>query len=73
MHSFCFAYNFDRCKVLDINNCKARCSFFKTKQQHILSRRLANERLSSLNEKIQSNIADKYYGGVMPWLDNDLG
>ena len=71
MHRFCFAYSDDRCKVLDISNCKAPCSFYKTKQQHLLSRRLANERPASLEEYIQRDIADKYYGGVMPWRESD--
>ena len=45
------------------------CPFFKTMPEHIASCDAANERLAKLPEDLQTMIAEKYYGGVMPWKE----
>lgn len=45
------------------------CAFHKTMSEHIASCDAANERLAKLPEDLQTMIAEKYYGGVMPWKE----
>ena len=64
------------CKILDIKECMGEnCSFFKTAKQQKADRAKAYLHIASLGYLKQRNIADKYYGGKMPWLkggaDND--
>ena len=57
------------CKKLVVDKCIGEsCSFIQTKEQADVSQKKSFERLTSLNQKWQSYIADKYYGGKMPWL-----
>jgi hypothetical protein len=37
--------------------------------EHLASCDAANERLAKLPEDLQTMIAEKYYGGVMPWKE----
>lgn len=57
----------NQCKVLDKKNCVG-CSFFTTQANSDKRKQAANERLRHLPVKKQLEIADKYYGGVSPWL-----
>jgi len=71
MNNRCFALNgYNQCKVLTVIKCPGiSCSFFNTPEQAIESRRKANARLASLDQKYQKHIADTYYHGKMPWLE----
>ncbi len=57
------------CKKLTVNKCIGEsCSFAQNKEQVEASRKKSFERLSNLDKGHQGYIADKYYGGKMPWL-----
>jgi len=47
--------------------CDGVCGFHKTRKAVKASLRVANARLASLSHDEQLYIADKYYGGKMPW------
>lgn len=56
------------CKRLTVNKCSGEnCSFIQTRKQLEESNKYSFNRLSSLNKEHQVYIADKYYGGLMPW------
>ncbi len=55
-----------RCKWLNVPACiGAGCSYAGRS-----SASCARRRLRSLDETTQSHIADKYYGGARPWLED---
>lgn len=56
-----------RCKILTVSECPAKCSFYQTEEQAKASQQRANARLRSLLQGYQQMIANKYYGGTMPW------
>ena len=57
-----------KCKKLIVDICLGeKCSFKQTKTQEKESRKLAFDRLAKLDGAQQLYIADKYYGGDMPW------
>lgn len=47
----------------------SNCAFYKTQAELDESRLVANMRLASLPKEHQIQIADKYYKGEMPWLE----
>lgn len=67
----------ERCFALRVNGkCSAQkggctgragCAFFKTVRQLKEEQRRVNARLSGLPLEEQLYIADKYFGGTMPW------
>jgi hypothetical protein len=71
MENRCFGLNkYNQCQVLTVVNCPGiSCSFYKTPEQAEESRRKANARLASLDKAYQKFIADTYYRGKMPWLE----
>lgn len=57
-----------RCRELTFKKCKGTaCRFCLTKDRFADSRRKWSDRLNSLDEKKQSEISKKYYGGKTPW------
>ena len=44
-------------------------AFYKAMPEHIASCEAANGRLAKLPDDVQAKIAEKYYGGVMPWKE----
>ena len=65
----CFANkNGTGCKIMQSEICDGVCGFHKTRKAAKASLRAANVRLASLPHDEQQYIADKYYGGNMPWL-----
>lgn len=60
----CFAYRQNGCTALKIRKCEG-CSFYKTKEEYQLGRRLALERILSLDKDLQDHINKTYYGGKM--------
>ncbi len=56
----------NRCKILKIKNCKG-CAFFRTPTQNVQSLDAVFIRLASLEALQQIDLADRYYGGKMPW------
>lgn len=64
----CFAMKDDKCTVLSGGICKGTsCGFYKTMEEHHQSIQKADERLRSLPDYQQKDIADRYYGGVRKW------
>jgi len=70
MSNNCFAYGNRGCKILKEKQCNINtCSFYKTKEEQEKSINKAFKRISSLDTKIQRNIADIYFEGNYPWLE----
>lgn len=69
-NNFCVGKNKrNRCKKLTVDKCiRESCSFIQTKEQADISEKKSFERLASLSSECQSYIAEKYYGGKMPWI-----
>ena len=66
----CFASTEFRngCRVLCVDRCRGEaCPFKKSREQLDAERARAYERLSNLNDEEQTRIAEKYFGGKMPW------
>lgn len=56
------------CDRLSVQRCPgAACPWRQTAEQRLASGRKAGGRLRSLSADKQLYIADKYYGGAMPW------
>lgn len=68
MNERCFAMKCGECRVLD-SKCPgyAACSFYKPKWKYEKDQRLAYVKLAALPFDRQTYIADKYFGGKMPW------
>lgn len=68
-NNFCVGQNkHNRCKILTVDKCIGEsCSFKQTKEKANSSQKKSFERLSNLTRDHQIYIADKYYGGKMPW------
>lgn len=57
-----------RCTKLNISNCQGeKCTFKQTREEEIDSLRNAYQRLAGLKMDVQYYIANRYYGGQMPW------
>jgi len=57
-----------KCMWLTLSYCKGvDCTFMKIKETYVSSLKKAQERLSTLDEKKQARIAQKYYDGKRPW------
>lgn len=57
-----------QCKRLNVKECTGKnCAFYQTEKQESISREKAFKRIASLEHLEQKTIADKYYGGKMPW------
>lgn len=69
-NNFCVGKNKrNGCKKLTVDKCIGEsCSFKQTKEQADSSQRKSFERLASLSRENQIYIAEKYYGGKMPWI-----
>lgn len=58
----------NKCKKLIVDICLGdKCSFRQTENQEKESRKVVFKRLATLDRDLQLYIADKYYGGDMPW------
>jgi hypothetical protein len=68
-NNFCIGQNKHcRCKILTVDKCIGEsCSFKQTKEQAEISQEKCFRRLSNLGREHQIYIAEKYYGGKMPW------
>ncbi len=62
----CFALG-RQCSILKKTECQG-CSFMKSKEEYINSKRKSYNRLASLPEVRQDYISDKYYSSRKPWL-----
>ena len=62
----CMYCSDESCMVLITRDC-TNCSFFLTRDQREKKRREALKRLRQLDISEQEIIAQKYYGGTMPW------
>lgn len=70
MSNNCFEYGNKGCKILKEKSCNiSTCSFYKTKEEQKESINKAYKRISSLDSKLQRNIADIYFDGNFPWLE----
>jgi len=59
---------YEKCNRLTLLICnKCGCPFKKTREEDLASIQRAYQRLASLNDSTQNRIAQKYYGGYMPW------
>ena len=70
MNNKCFALRRGKyCCALSVKNCSGceKCEFRKRPWEHERDLEAANIRLCSLPEEMQMRIAQKYYGGKMPW------
>ena len=57
-----------KCSVLIVDDCIGEgCTFFKGTLEKSISEMNFNQRLNSLDENRQKQIANIYYGGKMPW------
>ncbi len=66
----CFGFRNYKCQVLYNDACKGcdnKCKFYATDAQMVEARHQANCHISTLWPTKQVDIADKYYGGKMPW------
>lgn len=70
MDKKCFAMGEkSRCRILAVKKCTGfTCSFYMTAAEQKESQRRAFAAIANKDELSQRNIADKYYGGQMPWL-----
>lgn len=63
----------NRCSKLIIKSCQGdKCTFMKTVEQQKESCKNSHERLRTLSRETQLCIAEKYYGGSMPWKKERL-
>lgn len=71
MNEKCFALKNGRCRALE-GNCPgyAACGFYRPRWKYELDQKKINVRLSRLPIQKQTEIADKYYKGNMPWRDD---
>ena len=64
------------CRALSVFVCKSKkskkCSFKQTHDEHFDSVQTANKRLRNIDCSQQRYIADRYYGGDMPWYANGV-
>jgi hypothetical protein len=61
-----------KCTWLMISNCQGEaCTFKRTCEEDFDSIQYAYQRLSSLSSSTQRHIAEKYYGGSMPWNEEN--
>ena len=67
MNEECFAFKHGECKVLTATHCEG-CSFYKSKAQMKADSAKAMESIRNMPLGMQLHIADKYYGGEMPWM-----
>lgn len=57
-----------KCTRIMVSNCQGeKCSFKRTLKEDLDSIQWVNQRLSNLDSSTQKHIAEKYYGGSMPW------
>ncbi len=70
MNNTCFAHGNKGCKILKEKQCNiSTCSFYKTKEEQKESIYKAYKHISSLDSRLQRNIADIYFDGNFPWLE----
>lgn len=71
-NNFCIAKTKgNRCSKLNVEKCMGEsCSFAQTREGAEASCKKSFERLIALDNVIQIYIANKYYGGKMPWLNS---
>lgn len=69
-NNFCIAKTKgNRCSKLNVEKCMGEsCSFAQTREGAEASCKKSFERLKALDKVAQIYIANKYYGGKMPWL-----
>ncbi len=70
MDRICFANKGNQCRILTVGKCTGdNCSFFRTSQEQKERIKKANARIASLDKTAQKYIADIYYKGRYPWLE----
>lgn len=70
MNENCFAMHGNgKCGALTQRRCPGcnRCAFYKTRRQLEKEKQAANEKIRKLPAERQKYIAEKYFGGQMPW------
>jgi hypothetical protein len=59
-----------KCTRLTLNNCLGEsCTFKRNRKEDLDSLQCAHQRLSNLDISAQTHIANKYFGGSMPWKE----
>ena len=58
------------CVGLELDECPPRCPFYKDSEGWQQSEQKAYNRIRSLPADKQQEIANKYYGGEMPWMED---
>ena len=75
MNTSCFACKSGECIALDTAPCACKrprpCPFFKTQAQIDREQQWIYARHAAKPADLQRAIADKYYGGTMPWKDGE--
>ena len=70
MNRFCFANQGGKCAALTQEDARCRgCRFFKSKARAEADRTHALKLIADKPPAQQQYIADKYYGGAMPWME----
>ena len=72
--AYCFAWDQNvmgkwgcNATTLTCDGQNEKCPFFKTMEQHRADQKKAFEHIAKLPEWQQVSIADRHYGGEMPW------
>lgn len=59
-----------KCGVLNVERCIGKgCTFCKNSSQNICSKNIWKNHLNTIPQDKQSKIARTYYGGTMPWKE----
>ena len=61
-----------KCSITTYSHCRDDCPFFATREGAEAGRGRANDRLLTLQREYQRGIAQKYYGGKMPWVEEEV-
>ena len=70
MNNKCFGCKNESCKILYVEHCDGmnqNCHFYATADDVFKGRRAVFDTLSSRPLNVQTEIANKYYNGEMPW------
>jgi len=61
-----------KCSRLTLFYCQGKeCAFKQSKEEYSVLKQSAQKRLASLSISKQIRIAKKYYGGSMPWKEDE--
>lgn len=68
--SRCIMRSKSGCVGLELDECPPRCPFYKDSEGRQQSEQKAYNSIRSLPADKQQEIANKYYGGEMPWMED---